>query len=109
MITLLVSNFRQSSLLQQAVNKNFTYIFIAQEEEKMMKETETFLRTEEKFDLTEERAAVFLDEIKSYIVPDVYPSYTLHSLYYDTDNYAMISHCLNHPCTARSCACAAMA
>ena len=75
----------------------------------MMKETETFLRTEEKFDLTEEQAAVFLDEIKSYIVPDVYPSYTLHSLYYDRDNYAMISHCLNHPCTARSCACAAMA
>jgi len=75
----------------------------------MMKETETFLRTEEKFDLTEEQAAIFLDEIKSHIVPDVYLSYTLHSLYYDTDNYAMISHCLNHPCTARSCACAAMA
>lgn len=63
----------------------------------MMKETETFLRTEEKFDLTEERDAVFLDEIKSYIVPDVYPGYTLYSLYYDTDDYAMISHCLNHP------------
>lgn len=40
----------------------------------MMKETETFLCTEEKFDLTEEQAAVFLDEIKSYIVPDVYPN-----------------------------------
>ncbi|MEE8807132.1 MAG: polyphosphate polymerase domain-containing protein [Lactimicrobium sp.] len=63
----------------------------------MMKETETFLRTEEKFDLSEEQAQAFLKRVEPYIVPDVYPTYTLHSLYYDTDSYAMIANCLAHP------------
>jgi hypothetical protein len=60
-------------------------------------EEETFLRKEEKYRLNVEQQYAFLAQAAAYLRPDLYPEYDLNTLYYDTDDYALINRCLEKP------------
>lgn len=62
-----------------------------------MTETETFLRCEHKYPMNRSLMKEFLEEAEVHLVPDQYPEYELHSIYYDTEDSGMIIHCLDHP------------
>ncbi len=54
-------------------------------------------RHEIKFLLTEEQYTRLLPLLSEHMTPDPYGSYEVRSLYYDTDDYAIIRACLDHP------------
>ena len=62
-----------------------------------MNQSETFLRVEEKFRLTSAQAEQFLIAARDHLTPDIYPEYDLNTIYYDTPDFYLITHCLNHP------------
>ncbi|MDD6681096.1 polyphosphate polymerase domain-containing protein [Galactobacillus timonensis] len=59
--------------------------------------SETFLRVEEKFHLSSAQAEQFLIAARDHLTPDIYPEYDLNTIYYDTPDFYLINHCLNHP------------
>ena len=62
-----------------------------------MEQTETFLRTEQKYELTRKQAEYFQEAAQAHLLPDVYPEYDLNTIYFDTADSRMIMHCLDHP------------
>ena len=62
-----------------------------------MAEPETFLRCEHKYPMNRSLMKQFLEAAEDHLVPDQYPEYDLHSIYYDTEDSGMIIHCLDHP------------
>lgn len=62
-----------------------------------MEQTETFLRTEQKYELTGKQAEYFQEAAKAHLVEDLYPEYDLNTIYFDTSDSRMIMHCLDHP------------
>ena len=62
-----------------------------------MIQSETFLRVEEKFRLCGAQAEQFLIAASDHLTPDIYPEYDLNTIYYDTPDFYLINHCLNHP------------
>lgn len=62
-----------------------------------MQQSETFLRVEEKFRLTNAQAKRFLQEAQEHLTPDIYPEYDLNTIYYDTPDFFLITRCLSHP------------
>lgn len=58
---------------------------------------ESFLRVEEKFALSNAQFEQLMGIIWQHLVPDQYPRYTLHSLYFDTQEFHDISKSLDHP------------
>ena len=62
-----------------------------------MIQSETFLRVEEKFRLSSAQAEQFMIAARDHLTPDIYPEYDLNTIYYDTPNFDLINHCLNHP------------
>lgn len=62
-----------------------------------MSQSETFLRVEEKFRLYGAQAEQFLIAARDHLTPDIYPEYDLNTMYYDTPDFDLINHCLNHP------------
>lgn len=62
-----------------------------------MIQSETFLRVEEKFRLSSAQAEQFLIAARDHLTPDIYPEYDLNTIYYDTPDFYLINHCLNHP------------
>lgn len=59
--------------------------------------TETFERVEHKYLLTKKQANKLFDLIQDHIEPDVYPRYTLYNIYYDSDDFQMISKSIEGP------------
>ena len=66
-----------------------------------MKETEVFeatmMRVEHKYPMTRKQYEAFLEKAGKHLLPDFYPEYDLHNIYYDTEDSAMIVHCLKDP------------
>ena len=62
-----------------------------------MEQTETFLRTEQKYELTRKQAEYFQEAAQAHLLPDVYPEYDLNTIYFDTADSRIIMHCLDHP------------
>ncbi len=54
-------------------------------------------RREVKFLLTEEQYSHLQPLLSEHMTPDPYGTYEVRSLYYDTDDYAIIRACLDHP------------
>ena len=51
---------------------------------------DTFRRVEDKYALTPEQAEQFLEKIQSYVHPDAWFRYTVHSIYYDSENSDLV-------------------
>ncbi|MBR1456691.1 MAG: polyphosphate polymerase domain-containing protein [Oscillospiraceae bacterium] len=63
-----------------------------------MEETKlTFKRYEKKYLLSPETYAALRERLDPYIEPDEYPSSTVCSLYYDSDDYRLIRHSIEGP------------
>ena len=58
---------------------------------------DTFRRTEVKYSLSAEQMKRFLELAGEYICEDFYFQYTVHNIYMDTIDNAMIIHCLEKP------------
>ncbi len=57
----------------------------------------TMMRVEHKYPLNRKQYEAFLEKAMAHIVPDRYPEYELHNIYYDTEDHALIINCLDHP------------
>lgn len=57
----------------------------------------TFQRVEHKYLLSKQQANAFYQDIQHYIQEDVYPRYSLWNIYYDSDDYRMISKSIESP------------
>ena len=57
----------------------------------------TFKRYEKKYLLTPEQYAALTSELKKYMRPDKFPSSTVCSLYYDTQDFSLIRESLEKP------------
>lgn len=57
----------------------------------------TMMRVEHKYPLTKKQAEEFLRRALPHLMPDRYPEYDLHNIYYDTPDNALIINCLGHP------------
>ena len=57
----------------------------------------TFKRYEKKYLLSRAQYEKLFDALREHIVPDVYFRSTVCSLYYDTDDYALIRHSIEAP------------
>ena len=62
-----------------------------------MEYIETFERVEHKYLLTRNQAKDFYKLIQDYIQPDIYPHYSLYNIYFDSDDYQMISKSIEGP------------
>ncbi|MBR5429320.1 MAG: polyphosphate polymerase domain-containing protein [Firmicutes bacterium] len=63
-----------------------------------MEETKlTFKRYEKKYLLSPEEYEALFDRLEPYIEPDDYPSSTVCSIYYDSDDYRLIRHSIDAP------------
>ena len=58
---------------------------------------DTFKRVEDKYRLTPRQAAEFLTKIREHVVPDVYFRYSIHSIYYDTEQCDLAVAAMEHP------------
>ena len=58
---------------------------------------EVFNRKEIKYVLNRDNYNKILDEIKDHIKEDEYPKSTICNIYFDTDNYDLISHSIDKP------------
>lgn len=58
---------------------------------------DTFERVEHKYLLTKQQAEQFYLLIEDMIKPDIFPKYSLYNIYYDSDNYDMISKSIEKP------------
>lgn len=56
-----------------------------------------FARRETKYFLTKKQYAGMLAGMAAHTVPDVYPSYTINNIYFDTDNFRLIRDSLEKP------------
>jgi len=57
----------------------------------------TFKRTEMKYIITKEQRDNLLNEIKSFISPDIHKAYTICNLYCDTDDSRLIRNSIDRP------------
>ena len=57
----------------------------------------TFKRLEKKYMLSSDRYEAFMREAGEHLIPDEYHKSLVCSLYYDTENYALIRHSLDKP------------
>ena len=57
----------------------------------------TFKRFEKKYLLSAEQFDALWDRLAPYLEPDEYPSSTVCSIYYDTDDYSLIRHSIDAP------------
>ena len=57
----------------------------------------TIMRVEHKFLMNGDQMKEFLKLASPHLKPDLYPSYDLFNVYYDTPDNSMIIHCLTHP------------
>lgn len=64
---------------------------------KYMQYIDTFQRVEHKYLMNQESANALYKMIQDYIQSDQYPFYKLYNIYYDTDDYRMISHSIGGP------------
>lgn len=62
-----------------------------------IKMQKVFERYEKKYLITVGQKEALLGRIASQIVPDVYPTYTISNIYYDTDDYRLIRNSLEGP------------
>ncbi len=63
-----------------------------------MKETQlSFQRYEKKYLMTAERYAALWERLEEHLIPDVFFSSTVCSLYYDTDDYHLIRQSIQKP------------
>ena len=58
---------------------------------------EVFNRNESKYILNKDTYNLLMDSIKKYITHDEYPKSTICNIYFDTDNYDLISHSIEKP------------
>lgn len=58
---------------------------------------DTFERVEHKYLMSTKQAHQFYEQIEQYIQEDIYPFYSLYNIYYDSDDYRMISHSVEGP------------
>lgn len=58
---------------------------------------DTFMRVEDKYQLTYEQANKFLDYAKTYIKKDIYFQYSVHSIYYDTKDLKFLINGMEKP------------
>ena len=58
---------------------------------------DTFQRVEDKYRLTSAQAEELLKRIRSHVRPDAFFRYTVHSIYYDTENCDLAVSGLEHP------------
>lgn len=56
-----------------------------------------FARFETKYFLTKKQYAGMLAGMAAHTVPDVHPQYTIHNIYFDTENYQLIRDSLEKP------------
>jgi len=56
-----------------------------------------FKRVEKKYQLNEEKYQSFLAQISPYVVSDIYGEYKICNIYFDTDNYDLISKSIEKP------------
>ena len=61
------------------------------------KTIDTFQRVEDKYRLTPAQADILLENIRCHVEPDAYFRYTVHSIYYDTENCDLAVSGLEHP------------
>lgn len=59
--------------------------------------SQIFKRVEKKYILNEKDYNRVFNEVKNYIKPDKYPSYTICNIYYDTDNNELIRTSIEKP------------
>lgn len=59
--------------------------------------TETFERVEHKYLLTKKQANELFNLIQDHIEPDIFPRYTLYNIYFDSDDFQMISKSIEGP------------
>ncbi len=57
----------------------------------------TFARYEIKYLLSKDEKDIILQAMAPYMVPDYYGRTTIRNIYYDTSNYRLIRHSLEHP------------
>lgn len=57
----------------------------------------TFKRYEKKYLLTDEQYETLFAQLEPHIQPDEYPSSTVCSIYYDSEDYRLIRHSLDKP------------
>jgi len=62
-----------------------------------MASTYTFKRKEVKYMLTAEQKRSFLDDIKDYLQPDAFPTYTICNVYMDTPDNRLIRTSIDKP------------
>ena len=62
-----------------------------------MNENSVFQRVENKYLITAEQAQQIQMKAEGYLRPDRYAKYTIHSIYYDTADSAMVISCLEKP------------
>ncbi len=62
-----------------------------------MEYIETFERVEHKYLLTKNQAKQFYELIQDYIQEDIYPHYSLYNIYFDSNDYQMISKSIEGP------------
>ncbi len=62
-----------------------------------MEYIETFERVEHKYLLTISQAKQLYELIEDYIQPDIYPHYSLYNIYFDSEDYQMISKSIEGP------------
>ena len=84
-----------SSHVPQNVINQFRYYLCI--ERKAMNYIDTFERVEHKYLMRDQQAKLFYQSIAQYIRPDIYPFYNLYNIYYDSDDYRMISHSIEGP------------
>ena len=70
--------------------------FAIDKEEKSMS-TLVFERYEKKYLMTRHQQEQLLDRLTGHLVPDVYGSYSIANIYYDTESYALIRSSLEKP------------
>lgn len=58
---------------------------------------EVFKRCEKKYLLSVELCKQLIDKMNGYIEPDKYAEYTIHNIYFDTDNYSFIRQSIEKP------------
>ena len=61
-----------------------------------MKNEQVFARVEQKYGLSEEQAAAFLELAGPYLKPDARPEYTLRNIYLDSPDDRMIIRSLEN-------------
>ena len=57
----------------------------------------SFARYEKKYRLRADQQQTLLQQMRPYLTPDRYSSYTLCNLYYDTTDWQLIRTCLEKP------------